>query len=82
LFLYSIGTIPVLHITRPDLVKAVSQYTSFELPEFIIKDRKPIFGENGIITVNGELWAYERKIIAQEFFMHKVKVITVNRHKL
>lgn len=78
MFLYSIGTIPVLHITKPELVKAVSQYTPFELgrPEFIKKARKALFGEKGIVTANGELWAHERKIVAQEFFMHRVKVNT------
>ncbi|KAJ4807400.1 Cytochrome P450 714C3 [Rhynchospora pubera] len=52
LFLYSIGTTPILHITEPDLVKAVSHCTVFELgrPELIIKARKSLFGEKGIIS--------------------------------
>lgn len=78
LFLYSIGTIPILHITDPDLVKAVSQCTPFELgrPQYVRKARRSLFGEHSIVMADSELWAYERKIIAQEFFMHRVKVIT------
>ncbi|KAJ4786970.1 Cytochrome P450 714C2 [Rhynchospora pubera] len=75
LFLYSIGTTPILHITEPDLVKAVSHCTVFELgrPELIIKARKSLFGEKGIIMSSGELWTHERKMLQQEFFMHRVK---------
>lgn len=71
------GTIPILHVTEPDLVKAVCQCTPFDLgrPEFVKKTRKPLFGENSLVTANGELWAHERKVIAQEFSMHRVKVI-------
>ncbi|KAJ4771997.1 Cytochrome P450 714C2 [Rhynchospora pubera] len=75
LFLYSIGPTPILHITEPDLVKAVSQCTVFELgrPELFIKSRKSIFGEKGIVMSSGELWTHERKMLQQEFFMHRVK---------
>ncbi|KAJ4813015.1 Cytochrome P450 protein [Rhynchospora pubera] len=75
LFLYSIGTTPILHITEPDLVKAVSQCTVYELgrPELVIKARKSLFGENGLLMTSGELWTHERKILQQEFFMHRVK---------
>jgi cytochrome P450 len=75
LFLYSIGTIPILHITEPDIVKTVSQCTPFELgrPEYVRKARSSLFGDKGIVMANGELWAHERKIIAQEFFMHRIK---------
>lgn len=78
MFLYSIGTVPILHITEPDLVKAISQYTPFELgrPEYVRKARSSLFGDTGILMANGELWAHGRKIIAQEFFMHRIKVMT------
>jgi hypothetical protein len=74
--MYSIGTIPILHITDPDLVKAVSQCTPFELgrPEHIRKARGSLLGEKGILMADAELWDHERKIIAREFFMHRVKV--------
>jgi hypothetical protein len=79
LFQYSIGTIPVLHITNPDLVKAFSQCTPLELgrPEHVRKFSSPLFGGKGIIMAGAELWAHERKIIAQEFLMHRVKVILI-----
>jgi cytochrome P450 len=32
----------------------------------------------GIFTVNGDEWAYQRKTMAPEFFMDKVKVMTHN----
>ncbi|XP_078180989.1 cytochrome P450 714C2-like [Carex rostrata] len=75
LFLYSIGTVPILHITEPDLVKAISQCTPFELgrPEYVRKARSSLFGDTGIMMADGELWAHGRKIIAQEFFMHRIK---------
>ncbi|KAE8700294.1 CYP714A1 protein [Hibiscus syriacus] len=39
---------------------------------YMTKVLKPMLG-NGIIRSNGQLWAHQRKIIASEFFMDKVK---------
>jgi hypothetical protein len=37
------------------------------------KERGALLGM-GILTSNGELWEHQRKVIAPEFFMDKVKV--------
>ncbi|KAL6906013.1 hypothetical protein ACP4OV_003614 [Aristida adscensionis] len=73
-FLYSTGAVEILHVAQPEMVKAMDQWTPSELgkPHYVRKSRKPLFGE-GILMANGDLWAYERKILAPEFFMEKIK---------
>ncbi|KAM0895419.1 hypothetical protein ACQ4PT_023832 [Festuca glaucescens] len=58
------------------MVKDMSHCTSSQLgkPIYLQKSRKPLFGE-GILISNGDIWAYERKIIAPELFMEKIKVM-------
>ncbi|VAI03200.1 unnamed protein product [Triticum turgidum subsp. durum] len=75
-FLYSTGAVEVLYVSDPGMVKDMSHCTSFELgkPIFIQKSRKALFGE-GILVANGDIWAYQRKNIAQEFFMENIKVM-------
>ncbi|OEL17105.1 Cytochrome P450 714C3 [Dichanthelium oligosanthes] len=41
-------------------------------PHYLMKSHKPLFGE-AILAANGDLWAYEKKILAPEFFMEKIK---------
>ncbi|KAI3911473.1 hypothetical protein MKW98_010360 [Papaver atlanticum] len=73
-FTYSTGTSQMLYITQPELVKEINLWTSMSLgkPSHVSRDRQPLFGE-GVIGANGSLWAKQRKIIAPEFYMEKVK---------
>ncbi|PKA51839.1 Cytochrome P450 714C2 [Apostasia shenzhenica] len=73
-FYYSTGNILILYVSLPELIKEIGLNKSFDLgkPSYLKKDHKAIFGE-GIIASNGELWAHQRKIIAPEFFIDKVK---------
>lgn len=75
-FLYSTGTVEILHVAQPEMVKDMGRWTTSELvkPHYLMRSRKPLFGE-GILSANGDLWAYEKKILAPEFFMEKIKVV-------
>jgi hypothetical protein len=77
-FLYSIGAVDILYISDPAMVKDMSHCTSSQLgkPIYLQKSRKLLFGE-GILISNGDIWAYERKIIAPELFMEKIKVLSI-----
>ncbi|KAL0929045.1 hypothetical protein M5K25_000985 [Dendrobium thyrsiflorum] len=74
IFLYTMGNVPMLHVSQPDLVKEMNLCKSMDLGKatYLKKTHEPLFG-HGILKSNGELWAYQRKIIAPEFFMDKVK---------
>ncbi|KAK6228376.1 hypothetical protein QUC31_006259 [Theobroma cacao] len=76
-FLFSLGNIQILHVTDPDLVKEIITCTSMDLgnPTYQQKERGPLLGK-GILTSNGALWAHQRKIIAPELYMDKVKGMT------
>ncbi|KAK8479440.1 hypothetical protein V6N13_063231 [Hibiscus sabdariffa] len=76
-FLFSLGNIQILHITDADLVKEIITCTSMDLgnPTYQQKERGPLLGK-GILTSNGELWAHQRKIIAPELYLDKVKGMT------
>ncbi|MCL7028132.1 hypothetical protein MKW94_028069 [Papaver nudicaule] len=73
-FTYSTGNAQMLYITQPELVKEINLWTSMSLgkPSHIQRDRGALFGK-GVIGANGSLWAQQRKIIAPEFYMEKVK---------
>jgi len=73
-FLYSTGVLEVLHVAQPEMVKDMGHSTPSELgkPRHLMKSRKPLFGL-GILTANGDLWAYEKKILAPQFFVEKIK---------
>ena len=62
-------------MNRADIVKEITRVTSlnFGRPSYHRKELGPLFGE-GILTSNGPLWQYQKKILAPELHMDKVKV--------
>ncbi|CAL9123789.1 unnamed protein product [Musa acuminata var. zebrina] len=74
IFMYSTGSMQTLHVSHPDIVKEISVCKSLDLgkPLYLQKDRGALLGK-GILTSNGALWAHQRKVIATELFMDKVK---------
>ncbi|XVE86005.1 hypothetical protein DITRI_Ditri18aG0001200 [Diplodiscus trichospermus] len=79
IYTYSTGTRQHLYVNQPELVKEMNQCISLDLgkPSYITKRLAPMLG-NGILRSNGLIWAQQRKIIAPEFFMDKVKVVSQN----
>lgn len=73
-FTYSTGSRQHLLINEPELVKEMNQANTLDLgkPSYLTKRFRPILG-NGIIRSNSHEWARQRKIIAPEFFIDKVK---------
>ncbi|KMS99896.1 hypothetical protein BVRB_1g017440 [Beta vulgaris subsp. vulgaris] len=73
-FTYSTGSMQILCITDPDLVKEIINCKSVDLgkPSYLSKERGPLLGR-GIISSSGSLWEHQRKIISPEFFPDKVK---------
>ncbi|KAF8648845.1 hypothetical protein HU200_064546 [Digitaria exilis] len=74
IYLYSTGSIQALFVTDPDMVKEIANCKSLDLgkPLYQQKELGALLGM-GILTSNGDLWAHQRKVIAPEFFMEKVK---------
>jgi cytochrome P450 len=64
-----------LYVNQPELVKEMNQMISLDLgkPSYLTKRMAPLLG-NGIVRSNGLVWAQQRKIVAPEFYMDKVKV--------
>ncbi|KAL0435167.1 UNVERIFIED_CONTAM: cytochrome [Sesamum radiatum] len=73
-FLFSLGNTQVVHVTQPEMVREITTCTSLDLgkPTYQAKERGPLLGQ-GILTSNGALWAHQRKILAPELYMDKVK---------
>ncbi|KAF8364681.1 hypothetical protein HHK36_033361 [Tetracentron sinense] len=73
-FMYATGNAQHLYISDPDLVKEISLCKSLDLgkPLYLIEEHGPLLGL-GVTRSNGNIWAHQRKIIAPEFFMDKVK---------
>lgn len=74
IFTFSIGNTQILHITEPEIVREMTTCTSLDLgkPTYQAKERGALLG-HGILTSNGAVWAHQRKILAPELYMDKVK---------
>ncbi|XP_069143104.1 cytochrome P450 714C2 isoform X2 [Solanum lycopersicum] len=70
IFMYSSGTTQILCVTDADMVKEISLNQG--KPSYLSKDHGPLLGQ-GIFSSNGPYWAHQRKIIAPEFYLNKVK---------
>ncbi|QCD77939.1 cytokinin trans-hydroxylase [Vigna unguiculata] len=75
-FMFSLGTTQILCVNQPDIVREVTVCTSLDLgkPAYQLKQLGPLVGQ-GILTSNGTKWVRQRKIIAPELYMEKVKGI-------
>ncbi|KAG8390195.1 hypothetical protein BUALT_Bualt01G0058300 [Buddleja alternifolia] len=73
-YTYSTGKKQHLYINHPELVKEMNHCISSDLgkPSYITRRLAPMLG-NGILRSNGHIWAQQRKIVAPQFFMDKVK---------
>ncbi|KAF5446533.1 hypothetical protein F2P56_032153 [Juglans regia] len=73
-FVFSLGNTQILFINEPDVVREITTCTSLDLgkPSYQHKERGPLLGQ-GILTSNGAVWAHQRKILAPELYMEKVK---------
>ncbi|KAM5560774.1 cytochrome P450 714A1-like [Rosa sericea] len=73
-FLYSTGAKQHLYVSDPKLLRELKLHNSLDLgrPTYLSKPLKPLLG-NGLIVANGHEWAFQRKLIAPEFFLDKVK---------
>lgn len=76
IYTYSTGMRQHLYVNQPELVKDMNQCITLALgkPYYVTKRLAPMLG-NGILRSNGLIWAQQRKIVAPEFFMDKVKVV-------
>ncbi|KAJ4832519.1 hypothetical protein Tsubulata_800077 [Turnera subulata] len=77
LYMYSTANKQHLYVGRPELIKELHHHKSLGLgkPAYLAKALEPMLGD-GVANVNGPYWAHQRKVIAPEFFIHKVKHMT------
>lgn len=77
IFNFSLGNIQVLYMQRHDVVKEMGTCTSMDFgkPAYLHHELGPLLGK-GIITSNGPKWSHQRKILAPELSMEKVKGMT------
>ncbi|CAB4312311.1 unnamed protein product [Prunus armeniaca] len=73
-FVFALGNTQILYANQPDAVREITTCTSLDLgkPTYQYKERGPLLGQ-GILTSNGASWAHQRKVIAPELYMEKVK---------
>lgn len=74
MYTYSTGMKQHLYMNHPEMVKELNQANTLNLGKvsYVTKRLKSILGR-GVITSNGPHWAHQRRIIAPEFFLDKVK---------
>ncbi|XP_014522620.1 cytochrome P450 714A1 [Vigna radiata var. radiata] len=74
LYTYSTGWKQHLYVNQPDLIRELNQSITLVLgkPGYLTNKLAPMLG-NGILRANGNSWAQQRKLVAAEFFMDKVK---------
>ncbi|KAK3014381.1 hypothetical protein RJ639_009155 [Escallonia herrerae] len=71
-FSFRLGTVPVLYVTDPELVREINLCRSLDLgkPAYLQKDRGPLLGK-GLITTNRAVWTHQRKTIAPNLYVDK-----------
>lgn len=73
--MFALGNIQILYVNEPEAVREITTCKSLDLgkPSYQQKERGPLLGQ-GILTSNGAVWVHQRKILAPELYMDKVKV--------
>ncbi|KAL6332428.1 hypothetical protein AAG906_007976 [Vitis piasezkii] len=73
-FTFALGNEQFLYVADTKLVKEINLSKTLDLgkPSYLQKDRGPLLGK-GLITSNGAVWLHQRKTIAPQLFMDKVK---------
>ncbi|KAH7848086.1 hypothetical protein Vadar_033660 [Vaccinium darrowii] len=71
-FVFSVGYKQIVHVHHPDFLRDLKTCTSLELRRPSYQQFKALLGQ-GIVTSNGTVWKHQRKIIAPEFSLEKVK---------
>ena len=81
--MFSLGNTQILYVNEPDVVREITTCTSLDLgkPLYQAKERGALLGQ-GILTSNGAVWAHQRKMLAPELYMDKVKVDDYTRINL
>ncbi|XAR60841.1 hypothetical protein NMG60_11034365 [Bertholletia excelsa] len=76
-FMFSLGKIQILHVSEPNMVREITTCTSLDLgkPSYQQEERGSLLGR-GVLTSNGIVWARQRKIIAPELYLEKIKRMT------
>ncbi|XP_068669472.1 cytochrome P450 714C2-like [Aristolochia californica] len=76
-FTFSTGVVPVLHIADSELAKDLILMKTIDLGKspYLRKNRGAMLG-NGVMASSGDIWVKQRKSIAPEFFMDKIKGMT------
>ncbi|KAM1160019.1 hypothetical protein ACFX13_033867 [Malus domestica] len=73
-YMYSTGSKQHMYVSDPKLIRELKLHNSLDLgrPTYLSKSMQPLLGD-GVIRANGHEWAYQKKLIAPEFFLDKVK---------
>nr|CAB3458995.1 unnamed protein product [Digitaria exilis] len=77
MFTYTIGNMVFLHASRADVVRDLGLCVSpldLGKSSYMKVTHRPLFGD-GILKSSGEAWAYQRRLIAPEFFPDKVRAM-------
>lgn len=74
--MFALGNTQIVLVTQPDIMREITTCTSLDLgkPSYQAKERGSLLGQGIFLTSNGAIWAYQRKILAPELYMDKVKV--------
>ncbi|KAK1289999.1 hypothetical protein QJS10_CPB18g01571 [Acorus calamus] len=69
-FIYWLGTEPFLYVAEPEYIKNLSSAVAAKnwgKPTVFKRDRKPMFGDGGLVMVDGDDWVRHRHIITPAF---------------
>ncbi|TVU19960.1 hypothetical protein EJB05_36144 [Eragrostis curvula] len=73
-YVYWLRRRPALYVSDPELIREIGRCVSLDMgkPTYLQKGQEPLFGR-GVLKANGEDWHRQRKLIAPEFYMAKIK---------
>ncbi|KAI3975192.1 hypothetical protein MKX01_020593 [Papaver californicum] len=77
-FIYWLGTEPFVYVSDPEFIKQMSSGIagkSWGKPRVFKDDRKPMFGNHGLLMVEGQDWVHHRHIITPAFSPSNLKAM-------
>jgi cytochrome P450 len=73
-YVYWLRRRPALYVSDPELIREIGRCVSLDMgkPTYLQKGQEPLFGR-GVLKANGADWHRQRRLIAPEFYMAKVR---------
>ncbi|KAL6841427.1 hypothetical protein ACP4OV_028945 [Aristida adscensionis] len=75
-YVYWLRRRAAVYVSEPELIREIARVVSLDMgkPTYLQKGQEPLFGR-GVLKANGAAWHRQRRLIAPEFYMARVRAM-------